>query len=37
MGCLGYTIRHTEMLKSLLNIPVVLARTVVARAVQELI
>jgi protein AroM len=37
MDCLGYTIRHKEMLKRLLNIPVVLARTVVARAVQELI
>ena len=37
MDCLGYTIRHKEMLKRLLNIPIVLARTVVARAVQELI
>jgi protein AroM len=37
MDCLGYTTRHKEMLKRLLNIPVVLARTVVARAVQELI
>ena len=37
MDCLGYTIEHKEMLKGLLNIPVVLARTVVARAVQELI
>jgi len=37
MDCLGYTIRHKEMLKRLLNIPVVLARAMVARAVQELI
>lgn len=37
MDCLGYATRHKEMLKGLLNIPVVLARTVVARAVQELI
>ena len=37
MDCLGYTISHKEMLKRLLNIPVVLARTVVVRAVQELI
>ena len=37
MDCLGYTTRHKEMLKRLLNIPVVLARTVMARAVQELI
>jgi protein AroM len=37
MDCLGYTIGHKEMLKRLLNIPVVLARTVVVRAVQELI
>jgi protein AroM len=37
MDCLGYAIRHKEMLKRFLNIPVVLARTVVARAVQELI
>lgn len=37
MDCLGYAIRHKEMLKGFLNIPVVLARTVVARAVQELI
>jgi protein AroM len=37
MDCLGYTIRHKGMLKKLLNIPIVLARTVVARAVQELI
>jgi protein AroM len=37
MDCLGYAIRHKEMLKRLLNIPVILARTVVARAVQELI
>lgn len=36
MDCLGYTIRHKEMLKRLLNTPVILARTVVARAVQEL-
>ena len=37
MDCLGYTTRHKEILKRLLNIPVILARTVVARAVQELI
>jgi len=37
MDCLGYAIRHKEMLKRLLNIPVVLARTAVARAIQELI
>jgi protein AroM len=37
MDCLGYTIGHKETLKRLLNIPIVLARTVVARAVQELI
>ena len=37
MDCLGYAIRHKEMLKGLLNIPVILARTVVARAIQELI
>ena len=37
MDCLGYTIRHKEMLKRFLNIPTVLARTVVARAVRELI
>jgi protein AroM len=37
MDCLGYTIGHKETLKRLLNIPVVLARTVVARTVQELI
>lgn len=37
MDCLGYAIKHKEMLKGLLDIPVVLARTVVARAVQELI
>jgi protein AroM len=37
MDCLGYAIKHKERLKELLNIPVVLARTVVARAVQELI
>ena len=37
MDCLGYAIRHKEMLKRLLDIPVVLARTVVARTVQELI
>lgn len=37
MDCLGYTIGHKETLKGLLNIPIVLARTVVARAVQELI
>jgi hypothetical protein len=37
MDCLGYAIRQKEMLKGLLNSPVVLARTVMARAVQELI
>ena len=37
MDCLGYTIRHKEMLTRFLNIPVVLARTVMARAVRELI
>jgi protein AroM len=37
MDCLGYTIGHKETLKRLLNIPIVLARTVVARVVQELI
>ena len=37
MDCLGYALRHKEMLKRLVNTPVVLARTVVARAVQELI
>jgi len=37
MDCLGYTVRHKEMLKRFLNIPVVLARTVMARAVRELI
>jgi protein AroM len=37
MDCLGYTVRHKEMLTRLLNIPVVLARTVMARAVRELI
>ena len=37
MDCLGYTTRHKEMVERLLDIPIVLARTVVARAVQELI
>ena len=37
MDCLGYTTGHKAMLKRLLNINTVLARTVMARAVQELI
>jgi protein AroM len=37
MDCLGYTTGHKAMLKRLLNIHAVLARTVMARAVQELI
>jgi len=37
MDCLGYTTGHKAMLKRLLNIHTVLARTVMARAVQELI
>jgi len=37
MDCLGYTIGHKEMLKKSLSVPIILARTVVARVIQELI
>ena len=36
MDCLGYTSRHEEAVRQLLGVPVVLARTVVARAVRRL-
>jgi len=37
MDCLGYTREHEEMVRRLLKRPVILARTVVARAVRQLV